>query len=160
MNSETAPEKEFIIPTLFKDSIGSYLSWPTGAAELTKAFSTAPQINELQLKFYEGLPKYPKGKWPSKFKVICLRYGNHQGPTFGTSGWEISVSPVLRPLRAKIRAALNQTGFEVLLKWLIQHANFSGRESNLSYSSIWDSDKSELTFGLHEYVLPEISKAS
>ncbi len=154
--------EEFIIPTRYKTQIGSYLSWPIGAMELTKSLLHVPQIKELQLKFYESYPKKPQGKWPVSFSVIEARYAYHRteyAPIAGVNdaNWYLNVYPVPRLMRAEIREALKQHGFRLLADWLIDHAKLSNREGNLNFKGVWNSESKELTFGSQDYVLPEVS---
>src|SRR5208282_4320564 len=139
MATEENQEKEFIIPTRYKTQIGSYLSWPVGAMELTKAFLHVPQIKELQLAFWESYPKKPQGKWPVSFSVIEAQYSHPQHPLLGAnSDWELCVYPVPRNMRAEIRKPLAQHGFNLIANWLVEHARFSGRESNLRLIGTWN----------------------
>jgi hypothetical protein len=158
MNSPENQEKEFIIPTRYKTEIGSYLSWPIGAKELTKAFLHVPQIKELQLRFWESCPKHPKGKWPVNFPVIEVQF-SHPPILLSIphSDWELCVYPVPRNMRAEIKEVLLQNDLKPIAKWLFDHAKFSGRDSHLRFTGIWNSELKELTFGSRDYVLPEVS---
>jgi len=162
MVTEKNQEEEFIIPTRYKTQIGSYLSWPVGAMELTKALLGVPQIRVLELRFSEHYPKYPKGKWPASFRVIEAQYTYHRTQYAPFAGWNdvhwyFDVFPVPRNMRAEIRVALQKHGFRTVAEWLLGHAAFSGRESSLRYTGHWNSETKELSFGSHEYVLPEVS---
>ena len=157
-------EKEFVIPTMYKSKIGSYLSWPVGAVELTKALLVVPQITEFQLKFRDHYPTHSKGKWPVSFPVIEARYAFHRtqfAPIAGINEghWNFEILPVPRNMRAEIREAFQQQGFGLIAQWLVAHADFSSREGNLSLASIWNSETKELTFESRDYVLPEVSSA-
>jgi hypothetical protein len=136
MNVAEKQEKEFIIPTRYKVEIGSYLSWPTGAKELTKAFLIVPQIKELRIRFWESYPKHPKGKWPESFPVIEATYAHLRNPILEDSDWELGVHPVPRNMRAEIRKSLALNGFKLLAEWLLNHAKYSGRESHLRFTGI------------------------
>ncbi|HSY74882.1 MAG TPA: hypothetical protein VK810_05380 [Dongiaceae bacterium] len=158
MNTAEKQEKEFIIPTRYKVEIGSYLSWPIGAEELTKSFLHVPQIKELQIRFWESYPKYSKGKWPVSFPVIEVQFSHPQILlSIPHSDWEFCVYPVPRNMRAEIREELLQNGLKSIEKWLFDHAKFSGRDGNLRFTGIWNSELKELTFGSRDYVLPEVS---
>ena len=148
-------QKEFILPTRYKSDIGSYLSWPVGAKELTKSFSHVPQIKDIQIEFWESYPKHPKGKWPASFPVIEVTYSRPR--VFGNFDWEFHVYPVPRNVRSEVRESLAVSGFKVLAEWLFEHAKYSGRESHLRFTGIWNSDSKELTFGSRDYVLPEVA---
>ena len=156
MSAGENEEKEFIIPTRYKIGIGSYLSWPTGAKELTEAFGDVPQIKELQISFWESYPKHLKGKWPVTFPVIEAIYAHPRNPILGGSDWEFCVYPVPKNKRAEIRESLARNGFKILAEWLLDHAKYSGRESHLRFTGIWNSELKELTFGSRDYVLPEV----
>ncbi len=162
--AEENQEKEFIIPTRYRTQIGSYLSWPAGAVELTEAFLTVPQIKDLQLEFSDGDSRYPKGKWPASFLVVEAKYTWHrrQNPVMAqivNTGWSLGISPVPRNIRAEIREALRQGGFRVLVEWFAAHVEYSGREGNLSLRGFWSSETKELAFKTRDYILPEISAA-
>lgn len=162
MDSEVTLESEFIIPTRYKYRIGSYLSWPAGARELTKALSDVPQLKEIQLGFRETYPKHPKGKWPSKFCVLAARYSYERTqyakiPGINDANWDFEVYSVPRETRAEIRSASVEYGFRRMAEWLSASAKISGSEGYLSFEATWDADSKELTFGTREYALPETS---
>ena len=158
MATEESQEKEFIIPTRYKEQIGSYLSWPVGAMELTKTFLNVPQIKELQVKFgqYHWMPH--QGKWPVSFSVIEVRYAHprHQLLIANNSDWEFFIYPVPRNTRAEIRKALTLHDFKLIGGWLHDHAKFSGRASNLRFTGVWNSELKELIFESRDNVLPEV----
>lgn len=156
MALEDGQPEEFIIPTKYKLSIGSYLSWPLGAKELTKAFSGIPQLKELQLAFWESYPKFPKGKWPASFRVIEAKYSPISA--WNNIHWLLTIHPVPRMMRAEVRNSLSDSGLKEIADWFIAHVNFSGRDCNLSYVGYWNSELKELSFGSHEYIVPETSK--
>ena len=158
MVTEGHQEKEFIIPTRYKVQISSNLSWSVGAMELTKHLARIPKIKELQLSFAPsyGLPQ--QGKWPVSFRVIEIRYA-HPHLFTGDSNWELNIYPVPRNMRAEIREKLTQSGFRLIAEWLLEHANFSGRESYLRFTGIWNSELKELNFESRNNVLPEVSPA-
>ena len=159
MNPEIIGPVEFTIPTAHKSPIGSYLSWPIGAKELTKALLLVPQIKEMQIRFSEGHPKHPKGKWPASFPVIEAQFSHPQMiPFLSKFDWEICVHPVPKNLRAEIREALLQNGLKSLEKWLFAHAKFSGRDSHLRFTSNWNSELKTLAFGTDDNVLPDVSR--
>ena len=157
MPAEESHEKEFIIPTRYKARISSQLSWPTGALEITEAFSEVPQIRELQLSFSPHYPNPHQGKWPVSFSVIEVQYANGRSKLSNCSDWDIRVYPVPRRMRAEIREELEIRGFEVLGKWLIDHARFSGHSGDLRFSCVWNLELKTMTFESHDYVLPEVS---
>ena len=162
MATEEVEEKEFIIPTRYKSKIGSYLSWPAGALELTKALSSVPQIKLLRLEFNGHPQNQRKGSNPVSFRVIEVRYAYHRtqyAPIAGWNdgSWNLAILAVPREIRSKIRDALKEHGFGLIANWLTNHAEFSGREGNLNYVGTWNSELNELSFGQRESVLPEIS---
>ena len=150
-------EKEFVIPTKYKSSISSRLSWPLEAAELTKQFAGVPQLKELRLSFSPRHGENQQTKLSEVFNIIEIQY---RTPLLeNDTNWEIRINPVPRNVRAKIREAFVSHGFKNIVEWLIQHAKFSGGASVLGYSGFWHSDIDELKFKAHDYVLPEISMA-
>jgi hypothetical protein len=162
MSADESHEKVFIIPTRLKSKIGSYLSWPTGALELTKALSKVPQIKSLQLEFCESSQNQRKGKWPVSCRVIEVRYAYHRtkyAPIAGWNdgSWNLMILAVPREIRSKIREALKAQGFGLIEDWLKCHAHFSGREGNLNFVGNWNSELDELDFEQRETVLPEVS---
>jgi len=157
MSAKENCEKEFIIPTRYKTPIGSYLSWPVGAMELTKAFLSVPQIKELELTFSQHYPAPHQGNWPARFSVIEARYvypRTHLG-----SVWAFHIFPVPRNRRSEIRKALLHRGFDLLGKWLIGNAGLSGRAGNVLFNGVWNSELKDLSFESRDYPLPEISTA-
>src|ERR1039458_5980771 len=158
MATEKNQEKEFIIPTRYKTQIGYLLSWPVGAMELTKAILNVPQIKELELIFGQHYPTPHQGKWPVSFSVLEVRYAHPLIQlSVPNSDWDFYIYPVPRNMRAEIREALTLRGFKLIADWLLNHAGFSGRESNLRFTGVWNSELKELSFGSRDYVLPEVS---
>jgi hypothetical protein len=158
MATEKNQEKEFIIPTRYKTQIGYLLSWPVGAMELTKAILNVPQIKELELIFGQHYPTPHQGKWPVSFSVLEVRYAHPRIQlSVPNSDWDFYIYPVPRNMRAEIREALTLRGFKLIADWLLNHAGFSGRESNLRFTGVWNSELKELSFGSRDYVLPEVS---
>ena len=156
MNPAEGQEDEFIIPTRYKVGISSRLSWPLGAKELTKNLADVPQLNELQLSFTTGYKFNQQGKWPAVSIVFNIQY-SPQSFTEKDSRWQITVFPVPRNLRAKVREALAIHGFKSMADWLGENAKFSGQESSRSFSGFWHSEGNELSYSTHDYVVPEIS---
>jgi hypothetical protein len=148
-------EKEFVIPTKYKSSISSRLSWPLGAAELTKQFAGVPQLRELRLSFSPRHGENQQAKLPAVFNIIEIRH--HIPVLENDTSWVINNHAVPRNARAKIREAFVTQGFKNIVEWLIQHAKFSGSASTVGYNGFWHSDIDELKFDTHDYVLPEIS---
>jgi hypothetical protein len=157
MKPQEEQEKEFIIPTRYKSKVASRLSWPMGAAELTKQFATVPQLKEIQLSFGPRYGENQQGKLPLAFKVIEIRH--HLPVLENDTNWEIHILPVPRDMRAIIREAFASHGFKNVAEWLAKHAKFSGSASYLSYRGIWHSEVDELKFEMYDNVLPEISTA-
>jgi hypothetical protein len=156
MQTEGDEEKEFIIPTRYKSEVSSRLSWPLGAAEITRYLIHVPQVKQIQLSFSPsyGLPQ--QGKWPPTFPIVEIRY-SHPPLITGNSDWQLNVYPVPRNLRAKIREMLMASGFAAISKWLVENQNFSGGPSYLSFKGIWNSNSEELNFTSYDNILPETS---
>lgn len=157
MPAEDNQEKEFIIPTGYKERISSQLSWPTGALEITRAFASAPQLRQMRLIFRQHYPVPHQGKWPSSFPVVELQYANGRSTFLHSSDWQVYVYPVPRNLRAEVREQVALRGFQILSQWLNEHVRISGNAGSLRYSCVWNSELKVLTFESHDYVLPVIA---
>lgn len=150
-------EKEFVIPTKYKTQVSSRLSWPLGAMEITKNLAGVPQLEKLQLSFATHHKFNQQGEWPAMSVVFELRYSPQP---FGedVSNWQISVYPVPKNMRAKVREAFASYGFKSIVDWLNKNANFSSRASDLGFLGFWHSEGDKLSFSTHNYIVPEISK--
>jgi len=162
MDAPEAQGEEFIIPTRYRQPIGSHLSWPVGARELTKELSNIPQVKELQITFAGGGPKWPKGKEPTSSPIIEARFSYNVKQIqiieeLNLPKWSLTVYPVARSERAEVKKALVQTGFKMVADWLIKHSEFENSEGDWEFKEIWNSKLKELTYKSRDYVLPEVS---
>ena len=156
MNPAEGQEEEFVIPTRYKVGISSRLSWPLGAKELTKNLGDVPQLKELQLSFTTEYKFNQQGKWPAVSIVFDIRYSPRPFIE-SASRWQVTVYPVPRIMRAKVREALAVHGFKSMADWLCKGTKFSGQESNFSFSGFWHSESDQLSYTTHDYIVPEIS---
>lgn len=162
MASEENTEEGFIFPTNYKAKIGSYLSWPLGAKELTEAFRDVPQAKQFYLEFGTH-HSYHQGKWPARFVVIETIYNGSKRlqcsniTDFNERRWHFHIYPVPRNMRSGVKEALKQGGFQQIRKQLARHQHLSSSESYWRFELIWDSNVKELASGSYDYILPKIS---
>lgn len=140
---ETQPE-ERLFPTRYKEKIGSYLSWPTGAQSISRALAAAAQTGCIELRFSAHWPTYRRGQWPARFLVTRVQYSRYRNPhmtgRWAEPSWEIHIHPVLRESRAIIRSALEANGFARIVAWLKSHEQLHGREGRVEYSLFWNAN--------------------
>lgn len=152
---EEGQEKGFIIPTRYKVQISSKLTWPLGAKELSESLVDVPQIEKFQLVFQVPFKMPQQGKWPGSFSVLKVEY-NHPPFLSEHSDWTLSIHPVPRQIRAKVRESLSTQSLNSVVQWIAEHAEISGRGSYLRFELIWNCELEQLTFDSHDYVLPGV----
>jgi len=121
------------IRTKYRSKLSSALSYPIGAEGLSAAIGDAPQLEILQLSFWDA-------HWPAtKFRralearlpyvLMIASYSPAEKPGFIGSNaglasgayaerWELKVYPVLRELRPLARRLLAAEGLPAIAAWL------------------------------------------
>jgi hypothetical protein len=117
-----------IIPTRFKSKLPQRLSFPIGAETLSEALSSVPQFKKLTVTFFYYAKANDFPKESVKFSVIEVKFRNlkpdqnsskdfiEQG--FYEETWEITVKPVPRELKFKIKQHLVAEGLPKIKDWL------------------------------------------
>ena len=141
-----------IIPTKFKSKLPQRLSFPIGAETLSEALLSVPQFEKLTATFfyYSKANDFPKES--VEFSVIEVKFrnlkSNQNSPQqfidegFYEETWEITVKPVPRELKQKIKQHLVAEGLPKIREWLSMERQASwleGRKSlEVSYNKIAD----------------------
>jgi hypothetical protein len=125
-----------MIPTRSKAKIPGTQSYPVTAKEISDALADTPQAGQLSIEFHGGWKSRIRTQNPyhSQFAlndtVLECAYGwvpkdlPAVQPAF-QRGWLIVVQPVPRELRHKINELIKQQAFPAIIKWLLEHKNFS-----------------------------------
>lgn len=153
-----------LFPTNHKSRIGSYLSWPTGAMALSEALASVPQSQWLSVDFWEHHPKHHQGNWPKRYVILEVEYRRRRDKYVTDAQaephWALSVSPVPREQRAKVKTVLESTGFQRVAGWLRSHESLHGREGRVTLALIWNSDTEVLEYEDAGKAVPEVTTDS
>jgi len=128
-NIENEP---FVIPTAYKAKIAHTHSFPIGAEALSNAFADLPQVTQFRLSF--------TGRQWRRFNIVgdvlCLvltvNY-RRRGASLNSGSydlkrgnlepkWEITVHPVFRTIKHKVRISLEKAMPEVC-SWLLANSS-------------------------------------
>ena len=117
-----------IIPTKYKSTLPQRLSFPIGAEILSEALLSVPQFEKLTVTFfyYSKANDFPKES--VEFSVVEIRFRNlkpnQNSPKqfidegFYDETWEITVKPIPRELKSKIKQHLIAQGLPKIKEWL------------------------------------------
>lgn len=118
-------EPDAVIPTVRKQKLPSFLSYPVGAQLVTNALLTVPQVDKLELWFTCDQDR--ESEVDGKHLVFAARYrkwnmGLSASRSMDESGfygpkWAAWVYAVPKPLNSLIRSALIDHGFELIRGW-------------------------------------------
>jgi len=129
----------YTIPTLSKAKISHHLSYPIGAAAISVALASAPQLAELKLHFYSWSDLWLKS---GHYEFLRVEYLNnatpaeeypiwrlHQRPP--QYRWEIVVQPVPRVIRHAIKQYILESALSEIASWLSDRTDLDQQGSDM-----------------------------
>jgi len=143
-----------MIPTTYKAKIPQTLSYPVGAEKISDVLASVPQLKDLSISFHTFNPvKHQKGR-QEPYPILEVEYV--YSPAARTTSnwvieagmcdprWQITVKPVPRDLKNKVKEELDAVGFPRLVKWMHERKNINGREGCERISFLFDELQGKL----------------
>lgn len=117
-----------MIPTKYREKLPRSLAYPVGAALISDALASVPQLDELQLHFASNRTGQPTGD--GKHLVLTAGYrktnlglsASHDWEEAGLYGpaWDVWVYAVPQQLNRLVRRAMVDHGLSKISDWLSQ----------------------------------------
>jgi hypothetical protein len=155
-----------LIPTRYKSKLASTLGWPIGAEELSVALATVPQFAELSTTFYfRGMRDVETARTSAWMTLMEFQYRRREKRIFDPENtlassilgrhWEITVHPVLRERRKKLRDGI-LLQLPKVASWLTERQSLRviGKSVLLV---VWDVQKDTVYVSTTEGLEPEIT---
>jgi hypothetical protein len=131
--------KPYIIPTLSKAKISHHLSYPIGAAAVSRALATAAQLPKLKLHFYFRFDNALR--W-GRYEFVRVEYLNNARPAEEWPilhlysrppqyRWEVIVQPVPRVNRHRINTYILESALPDIGNWLSERIELSQQGSDI-----------------------------
>lgn len=122
-----------MFPTTLRDKLPPFLSYPVGAAVMSRELAGTPQAAEMRLTFNANRALQHKETRRQPYLVLRVNYAHVPMASFGSSrimesfgffdpNWSITVFAVPRDMRQVVVQLMTETGIPRIREWLIAHA--------------------------------------
>jgi len=152
-----------MIPTSNKSKISCKHSYPLGAKTISETLGDLPQSSNFTISFssYDS----HNASISATIRVMNIEYSFHRPKSesmmrlgFGTPKWKITVYPVPRQLKHRVKEVTLATGIPLLREWCIAHADITGDEGCERISAIFHPTTEEIRFEHFSNMNPKVSK--
>ncbi len=160
-NIENEP---FVIPTAYRAKIAHTLAFPIGAEALSKAFAELPQFTQFEVSFASR--QWRRSNVVGDVLCLVLTVSYRRSGTSLTTGewaikhgfleprWQITVHPVFRTIKHKVRTSLEKA-MPGVCSWLLANSTAETRLGNLELTLTYNETDDNMSSEVAEKLEPE-----